>query len=456
MTEPTQSTEMWEQLEALVEAEDAIGAGALLDSMTSGETARAISRLDEDHQAELFGLIDVQAAARVADELSHGQAADIFEDMEPEEAARIIDLMPSDEQADVLTELDEDDAEAIIDKMAPEEAADVRQLVTYPQDSAGGVMITEYLAFQDDLTVNQVLAGLRQNVEGFTKYDVQYLYVVSEVGHLTGVVRIKDLVLSELNAPITSILVEDAMSVSVDADLDELEEFFDRYNFLAAPVVDAANKLLGVVRQAFVEEALGDRAEGELLRFGGVVGGEELRTMPVISRSLRRLAFLCPTTLMAVVSVSVIAMNEGIVEQVPALAIFLPLVAGISGSVGNQAIAVSMRELSLGLVLPRDVGRVAMKELQVAMIVGLSLGILTFFVALLFQGNPYLGMVVGGTVPLTVIGGGMVGGSLPLILRGMKLDPAMLSGPLLTNFTDFTVFLIVLTFAHFMMAHLIT
>ncbi len=455
MSDMNPHIEPWEQLDQLIDAEDRAALEAFYLNYSAGEMARNISRLEDDDQTRLLEMLGPDVAADLVEELSHTQAADILEDMPAEEAAAIIDEMPSDEQADLLVEMDDDDARAILEQMDPEEAQDAARLAAYDPETAGGLMISEYLSYAHDMFVEDVLADLRANQEKYVEYDVQYLYVTSrETGELIGIVRIRDLVLSPGKVPITSIRLDELASVRDDTKLDELEDFFDRYDFYAAPVVNASGHLVGAVRRAFIEEALGDRAEEALMRVGGIITGEELRMMPLLERAVKRLAFLAPMLVLALLAISVIALYEGTIEQVPALAIFLPLVAGLCGGSGNQAMAVSMRELSLGLVQPADYMRVCVKELGVGVLLGLVLGVGAFLIALGMRGNPYLGLVVGLAVPITMIVSVIVGGTAPLLLKKIHIDPAMASGSIVTLIADMCGFFTVLALAQYMIAHL--
>ena len=450
MTQPQADMAPWEKLEELLDAGDAEAVIASYHASSPHELARAVSRLDEEKQALLLMLLGPETAADFVEELEPVFGADLLEELSPESAAAIVDEMASDEQADVLGELDDDDAEAILAKMDPDEAQDARELAAYPSDTAGGLMVYEYLAYPENMLVTSVLDDLRRNAEDYREYDVQYLYITEPAtGRLRGLGRIKDLVLSPGDVPIGSILAIESRSVPVTAELDELEQFFDRYDFHAAPVVDDSGRLLGAVRRAFVEEAVGDRAEESLMRIGGIVTGEELRTMPMPIRAARRLAFLIPTLLLALLAISVIAFFEGTIEQVPALAVFLPLVAGLCGSSGNQAMAVSMRELSLGLVQPADYIRVCTKELAVGLALGLGLGVAVFLIAWAKPPDHdyYLAMVVGLAVPLTMMVAVVVGGVVPLLLKRLRVDPAMASGAIVTMVADMSGFLAVLVLA---------
>ncbi|MBI1337821.1 MAG: magnesium transporter [Phycisphaera sp.] len=440
----------WEQIARFIDQEQTAELEAFLHDLPSGEMARAISRLDSEHWGRLLMLVSHEVAARVLDELTHAQAAEIIEDLPAEKAAAIIEEMPSDEQADLIAELDTDEADAIIEKLSPEERADVRLLSKYGKDTAGGLMITEYLAFTDDQRAEQVIQDLRRNADEYAAYDVQYVYVIAKDTHtLRGVVRLRDLVLAPHSKPVTEVMLPNPVTVVAEASLDELEEFFDKFQFFAAPVLDEHGRLIGVVRRAAVNEALGERSDKALMRLGGIIGGEELRTMSTSSRTIRRLAFLVPNILLNLVAVSVIASNEWVIEKVTALAIFLPILSDMSGCAGNQAVAVSMRELSLGLVKPQDAVRTLFKEITVGMFNGIVLGLLVGLIAWLMRGHEFgmIGVVIGLAMMINSIVAVCVGGCVPLLLKKLKFDPALASGPILTTCTDMCGFFLTILFA---------
>ncbi|HAI13048.1 MAG TPA: magnesium transporter [Phycisphaerales bacterium] len=436
----------WDHLEELVDQQDREALRQFWRTLTSSELARAVSRMETDKQQLLVTLLDPDDAADLLEELPHIQAADILEELPAADAAAIVDELDSDEQVDVLNELDDDDAAAILEKMDPEEADDVRERVKYNPDTAGGLMITEYLSYPLNAKVMDVLADLRSHVEEYSEVDVRYIYVVDTIENelLQGVVRLKDLVLTPGHVDLMSISLQDVSSVSDVAGLDDLEHFFDREDFSAVPVVDQQGELLGTVLRSDVHEAVGERSDKKLMRFGGIITGEELRTMPTAVRAARRLMYLLPTLLLTALAASVISLFEDTIKEVTALAMFLPLVAGLSGCSGNQAVAVSMRELALGLAKPADLMRVFAKEASVGFAIGLVMGVLMFAMVLLWTGNTYVGIAVGVSIPLTVIVGAVVGGCIPLVLTGMKLDPAMASGPIVTTTVDFCAFFTVL------------
>jgi magnesium transporter len=438
-----------QDLESLIEAGDAERLEAIVYELPSGEMAHTVSRLEEDEQSRLLTLLSSETAAFLIDELSHPQAADMLEELSAAQAAAILDEMPSDEQADLLGELGAAQAEAIIEEMAPEEAYDARLLTKYNAETAGGLMITEYLVFYESMTVDDILRDLRTNNEAYQDYDVQYVYVINYEGILRGVVRLRDLVMTPGYRQVQQIMIQDPLHVSVDADLDGLEELFDKYGFFALPVVDEQQRLTGVVRRSSIEEALTDRSDRSLLKFGGIIGGEEMRTMPVWSRAGRRLAFLTPNIVLNLISVSVIAFFQPTLESVVALAIFLPILSDMSGCSGNQAIAVSMRELALGLVKPNEIGRTLAKEVSVGLLNGIALGLLLGTIAWIMRGNEFaaIGLVIGAALAANSVIAVAIGGTVPLILKRFKLDPAMASGPILTTITDLCGFFFALGLA---------
>lgn len=220
-------------------------------------------------------------------------------------------------------------------------------------------------------------------------------------------------------------------------------------------MVGEKNELLGLVLRKDVREAETERSNMELLETQGIVGGEELRTMPVWLRSKRRLSWLSVNIILNIIAASVIAFYQDTLEEVIALAVFLPVISDMSGCSGNQAVAVSLRELSLGVVKPYELARVLWQEVKVGLINGVVLGILIGVAAYLYKGNVYLGLVVGGALAINTVVAVSIGGTIPLFLKKMNTDPALASGPILTTVTDMLGFFLALTFAGLALNYLV-
>ena len=444
-----------EQLEDIVAVGDPDQVNRFLQTLDAGESARMLAELSDDEQSVLLKMLPNADAAALIEQIPEAQAAQMISNLSVGEAAGIVEEMHSDEQADVLGRLKPREAEAILTAMDPAEAVAARRLVDYPTDTAGGLMITEYLCFRRGLLVDDVLNDLRANAEKYATYDVQYAYVMSEEGRLVGVLRLRELLLSSRQTPIASVMICEPLWVYATTPLTDLGHFFDRHPLFGAPVTDEVGRMLGVVRRADVEEAAEERANRTFLKFMGILGGEELRSLPLATRCGRRLSWLSINILLNILAAGVIALNQDTLAQVIVLAVFLPIISDMSGCSGNQAVAVSMRELALGLARPRDLCRVLRKEAALGLLNGVALGILLGVVGLIWQGSPVLGLVVGGALAINTLFACCFGGTIPLLLRGLKLDPALASGPVLTTLTDMCGFFLVLTFAKWMLPYLV-
>ncbi|MGB5623669.1 MAG: magnesium transporter [Gammaproteobacteria bacterium] len=439
--------EPWVEIHALLERgapSDSIE--ACLDAIDPSELVRVFFRLSEDEQRALLQSISADRAAELIEYLPDTHVADLIDDMASHEAAAIVEEMASDERADLLAELETDEAEAILEHLDEEDAEEARQLISYPSDVAGGLMMTEFAVYPMATTVREVVDELTGRDGDYAYLTVHYVYVVVKKRKLKGVLRLRDMVFADPDATVGS-LARPADTVAPDASLGELEDFFDEHDIAAAPVADARGFLLGIVRRRALLEALADKAESDSLKSAGIVGGEELRSMPVLLRSRRRLTWLTVNIGLNIVAASVIALYQDTLSAVIALAVFLPIVSDMSGCSGNQAVAVSMRELTLGAVVPRDVFRVWRKEAMVGLINGLVLGSLLAVAAWLWKGIPVLGLVVGAALALNTLIAVSIGGTVPLALKGMGVDPAVASGPVLTTVTDMCGFFLVLSLA---------
>lgn len=438
-----------------LEAGDAARAFEILDALTAGDLARTISLISPEEHEKVFRLIKPDDAAELIDELSETQAAALIEELEPDHAAGIVAEMDSDMQADVLGAMDAADADAILDELEPEEAEGIRTLMSYPPDTAGGIMVTEFVAFAANKRISRLLDDLRKHGERYSDFDVQYVYVVDRKRRLTGVLRMRDMLFLREDATAGEVMLGNPISVRAETTLNELNELFDDRPFLGIPVVDAEDRLVGIVRRSSVREAVEKRASRLYLKVSGIIGGEELRNLSLFTRSTRRLSWLSLNIVLNIVAASVIAVYQDTLQQIIALAVFLPIISDMSGCSGNQAVAVSMRELTLGIVKPRDHFRVLMKEAPLGIVNGLVLGLLLGIAGGLWQRNAFFGLVVGGALAANTLVSVSMGGLVPLALRRLKLDPALVSGPILTTVTDMCGFFFVLSFASMALSHLV-
>ncbi|MCB1859730.1 MAG: magnesium transporter [Gammaproteobacteria bacterium] len=446
--------EPWKTLQFYANAGERRELETFIEAIGPSEAFRSLLRLDASDRERVLTTLSPAEAAEIMEEIPGEHAADFLERLPVGDAASIVSSMESAEQADLLADMHRDEAEAILAEMSPGHAADVRELIRYPRDVAGGLMVTEYLSFLETDTVSSVLDRLSEWVERWPNQDAQ-VYVVSPLGTLIGAVDLQDLVLSRRTLPVSEI-VRPPRFVSVSFSLDELDSMFECHQLSAVAVVDDRQKLLGVLRRDDLNRALKERRDTDYLKSQGIVGGDEIRSLPVLTRTRRRLSWLSLNILLNIIAASVIAVYEETLSAVIALAVFLPIVSDMSGCSGNQAVAVSMRELSLGIVKPYEAARVWLQEVSVGLINGVILGCLIAAAAWFWKGNLYLGVVVGTALACNTLVAVSLGGTIPLLLKRLKVDPAVASGPILTTVTDMCGFFLVLSIASLMLPNLVT
>ena len=444
----------WELLRQLLENADARPIEEFLDGLQWSERARAISRLSSEDQERLLTTLAPRDAADIVENLHEGQAADLIELLSPQEAATIVEELASDQQADLLGQMEHTSAEAILAQMDPGEAAEARTLREYKPNSAGGLMITEFVSFTEGISVQEVLHRLRLHGAEYAEYDIQYLYVVDAHGCPMGVLRTRDLLLAPASKGIAELMVRPVRTVTLSTSLQDLAHQFEESSFYGLPVVNERDVLVGVVNRRAVDDALMQQSENTFLASQGIVGGEEFRTHPLGVRARRRLSWLSVNVPLNMLSASVIAVNQETLGKVISLAVFLPIISDMSGCAGQQSVAVSIRELTLGLLKPAEILRVVVKEVGPAVINGILLGAVVGAVAWLWSGNVYLGGIVGAAQGINIIIAATFGGLLPLALKRFGFDPALSSGPILTTVTDMCGFLLALTFAAHLLVHL--
>ena len=434
-----------ERLKTLV-ANDPEAIDAYLATLSGAEVVRAMFRLESDERHAILVAVAPETAAEFIEDVPDEVAADLIEALPVAEAASIVTALPSHEQADVLAEVEDEDVDRILGAMSPASAREARELLGYPAESAGGLMVRQYLAFPGSATAREVLEELTSGVRDLSRYLLQYAYVVEFDGALAGVVRTRDLVAAAPESALAA-LMNRPTAVNADADLATVDACLEEAEVLSLPVTDDAGNMLGVVERAHVDDALVERATDDHLKSQGIVGGEELRSMPLTERAGRRLSWLSINIVLNMLSVSVIAAFEETLAAVIVLAVFLPIVSDMSGCSGNQAVAVSMRELTLGVVTPRDALRVWWQEAKVGILNGLALGVLLGAAAWAWKGNPALGIVVALALSINTVVAVSIGGTVPLLLKRMGADPAVASGPVLTTVTDMCGFFLVLGIA---------
>jgi len=415
-----------------------------------GATANLLNLLQKQHPADLaavFGsLLDTerQAVFSLLVERSGRLAMETVSEMGPEDGAKLLTGRSAEEIAKLLQEIPSDDAAALIDYLPDElsaevlelmrrrESGQVESLLEYGEQTAGRIMNPQVFNLTEDLTVAEAITALQgaRDVE-----MVFYLYVVDARRHLVGVTSLRRLLLVSPETPLKRIMTPEVTSVRVDTDQEEVARQVASYNLLAVPVVDEENKLVGVVTVDDVIDVIKDEASEDLLRLAGVSGDERVTT-PAAEAFPKRLPWLLANLVTAFLAASVVALFEGTIQQVTALAIFMPIVAGMGGNAGTQTLTVIVRGLALGELSWASGKKVLAKEALIGLGNGLALGVVAAGVAWATKADPVLALLLGMAMVCNMFVAATAGVLVPLGLKAMKVDPALGSSVFITTFTD--------------------
>ncbi len=397
-----------------------------LDELSPLELGSLFLRLGDEALADLVAELDPFDAARLLNKLSRAQAADVLEEMDPDDAA------------DVVEELHPQTAEAILVEMEGDEASDVRDLLSYPPESAAGIMTPDFVALSPSLTADEALARLRQVAE--EAETVYYAYVTDPITHrLLGVLSLHKLVFSRPSTQIGDLMVTDIAKVRADADQETAARLLDQRNLIALPVVDEDDRVLGIITADDAADVLLAEAGEDIERLGGSQPLEEpyLRAS-VLHLVRKRLPWLMVLLVGSAYTASVISHFEDTLAQVIALGFFIPMLIGTGGNVGSQTVTTLVRAMGVGEVKFGDLFRVLRRELMVGTIIGVALAGVTFLRTWIMGVSWEIGPVVGLSAFLIVVWAAAVSAVLPLILHRLRVDPAVVSAPFITTLVDGT------------------
>jgi magnesium transporter len=405
-----------------------------------------LSRQSQEHLSRFMINIGADESSTWLQRLPLTISAQTLETLSPTEFAQMIDHFPIDQLTVLLEEMDDSVSHELLSELPDDTAQTIRLALKMPDDSAGSLLIDQYVKVRTTDSVGKVVDDLHTRADELRDFEVQYIYVTDSRDKLVGVIRMRDLLFASKGTQINDIMISQTISVDATMTLNELVRFFDDHNFVAVPVTKKNGRLIGIVLQRAARASVSNRIADDYRKAAGLIE-EELRTMPVGLRAKRRLKWLTANIGLNIAAASIIAAHQDTLTQMIALAVFLPIISDMSGCSGNQAVAVTMRELSLGLVRPTELARVFSKELGVGIINGVILGILIGLAAYLWKGTATLGLIVGCALAINTAMAVCLGGTIPLFLKKINRDPALASGPLLTTMTDMMGFFLVLSFA---------
>jgi magnesium transporter len=425
----------------------------LLQKQHPADLAQVFSELNDRDRHAAFNVL-VERSSRLAmeglSELGPESGAELLADRSPEEIARLVQELPSDDAAALVDNLPEHLSVAVLELMRRKEGGEVENLLEYPEQTAGRIMNPNVFALAEDLTVGESIVELQsaRDVE-----MVFYLYVVDARRHLVGVVSLRRLLLVSPETPLKRIMTADLISVRVDTDQEEVAWQVASYNLLAIPVVEEENKLVGVITVDDVIDVIKDEATEDIYRLAGVVADERVFTPPADSLR-KRLPWLLINLGTAFVAAATVRLFEGTISQFTALAVFMPIVAGMGGNAGTQTLTVIVRGIALGELTFTGTRKALLKEAAVGVGNGLVLGTVAGFAGWAMQGNPVLGGVLALAMIINMFVAATAGTLIPVTLRALKIDPALASSVFITTLTDVFGFLSFLGLGTLLLTHL--
>nr|WP_144922456.1 magnesium transporter [Paenibacillus bovis] len=423
-------------------------------------------KLHHFDQAQFFFRVEPEIRLKIYHYLSPKELADFFEmleidddeykdilaEMEPKYAADMLANMYADNAVDVLNNLDKDQAASYLTIMDKAAAQDIKGLLHYAEYTAGSIMTTEYIAISQNQTVRsamQILKSLAPKAE-----TIYYVYVVDEDSKLVGVLSLRDLIISDDDTMIANIMYDRIISVSVGTDQEEAARQMRDYDLLALPVVDFQNHLLGIITVDDIIDVIDEEASDDYSKLAGVSDMDKIDRSP-FTAAKKRLPWLIILLFLGMFTASLIGRFEDTLDQVSILAVFIPLIAGMAGNTGTQALAVAVRGIATGELEEANKFKLIIREAGTGLITGSICGIVVTLVVFVWKGELFLGFLVGVSILSSLFVSTMAGALVPLVMHKLKIDPAVASGPFITTMNDITSILIYFGLATMFMSYLV-
>jgi len=389
----------------------------------------------EGDQISFLSRLPNDVLATIIEEAEDEDKGEIFDLFSQDQKKEIISEMASDELVDLLETMDEDEAEELIQSLDEEEAQELKTLMNYHPETAGGIMATEFMAINDSMRVKDTLQHLQQY--GDEAETLSYLYILDKNGILQGVVSLRDIVINKFETPLKELINPNVITVSPELDQEEVARIFQKYGFASVPVVDASQKMLGIITADDVLDIVVEENTEDFEKMSALAHneGEYLET-GVLGLARRRIVWLLFLMVSATFTGFIIQGYEAALAEMVILAAFIPMLMDTGGNAGAQSATLVIRGMALGEIAIKDFATVLFKELRVSLVVGFALSAVNFLRILLFNRDLMLGVTVSIAMLFTVVVAKIVGCSLPIIARRIKLDPAIMAAPIITTIVD--------------------
>ncbi|EOL44777.1 magnesium transporter mgtE [Enterococcus phoeniculicola] len=413
--------------------------GQFYQSLTDEERLVVYTYLSPKELADMFDVI----------EEDNENMKDYLAEMRPSYAAEMLSEMYTDNAVDLLNTLDKKQIAKYLSLMDAEDASEIKDLLHYEDDTAGSIMTTEYVSIVANQTVRSAMYVLKHEAD--VAETIYYIYVVNQENQLLGVISLRDLIVNEDDTMISDLMSERVISVHVGDDQEDVAQTFRDYDFLALPVTDYDDHLLGIVTVDDIIDVIDDEAASDYSGLAGV-NIEEVSENPLKAAS-RRLPWLITLLFLGMSTATLISHYESLVSEASILAVFISLITGTAGNAGTQSLAVAVRRLALADEKDNNFARLIFSEVLTGLVTGLVTGITIFIIVGFWQGNFILGFVIGMAMLCAITVANLAGSLIPMLMDKLGFDPAVASGPFITTLSDLTSVLIYFSIASMFMSY---
>jgi magnesium transporter len=390
----------------------------------------------DEQQSKVFMLMrEDEHTAEFLVELDDTLLSNLLQDETPERISGLIEHASANDQSYILGTLEKDQAQSVIDLLKTEEQEEIEELMGYPEDSAGAMMTTDIFTLYQDSTCKDALNSLQDQTEAEMVF---YLYITDEDDRMVGVASLRALATTPSDTLLKNIMVKRVHSVRPDTDQEEVAQIVARYNYLAVPVLDGDDHLLGIVTVDDVVDVIREEATEDFLQMAGAGKDREILLKSSWENARARLPWLFASWIGGIIAVSIIGTFEYMLENIIALAAFIPVIIGMGGNIGTQSSTIIVRGMATGRIEIGNEMKILFKEIRVGLILGVLYGLLLGIFAnfRFLDADPLLGFVVGLSICCSMLIATAVGTFIPLVLRKLDIDPAIATGPFVTTSID--------------------
>ncbi len=439
--------ELVENISGLIEAEAADNILVLLADLHPADIAEIINGLDLDEAKYLFNLLNTGMASEVVTEIDENLREKILQEIDTQKIATIVDELDTDDATDIVSELPDTIAQEVLDAIDKEDSAEVKQLLKYPEDSAGGIMTSDFVYVNETASIKEAIEEVRKNAEEFE--HIYYIYVLRDNDELVGIASLKSLLLNPLDTNVTAIISKDLITVNPEMDQEEVAEIMEKYDLVSIPVINENNIMLGRITIDDVVDVIQEEASEDIQKIAGL-SDEQESADSIFHISRIRLPWLIIALVMELVAAIVLSSYESFMREVIIATFFIPVVMAMGGSSGTQAGIVMVRGLGVKELWLKDSLRKLSKEFGVALLNGIACGLFLLIATYIFfprdEVSLHFAILLSISLLVIIVFSTMVGASIPVLLRKFNTDPAIATGPFVTTTNDILGLLIYLSF----------